>query len=910
MDYKDTLLMPKTEFEMRGNLPKKEPLIQEKWNEMSLYDRLLKQHEGQTTYILHDGPPYANGNLHAGTAMNRIIKDFIIKSHAMNNRYTPFIPGWDTHGLPIENAIQKLGVNRKEIAPSLFRSKCEEYAHHQITTQMATMKRLGTLADFDHPYVTLQKSYEADQIKSFAKMALSGLIYQGLKPIYWSPARESALAESEIVYFDKKDPTIYVAFDVLDGKGVLTDEKFVIWTTTPWTIPANLAICLNPDYQYAVVKTEKGNLIMLADKVDELLEVFNLTGKVLRTYLGKELEYITVKHPFYPERSSLIILGNHVTKEEGTGCVHTAPGHGADDFYVGQKYGLPAFCPVDEKGCMTSEAGDFLVGQFVDEASKTVYRKLDELGVLLKLEWITHSYPHDERMKKPVIYRATVQWFASIEKIRDKILDQIKQVKWENEWGEVRLYNMIKDRGDWCISRQRLWGVPIPIIYTEDNTPIMDKAVFDHIAELFGQYGSNIWFEKDAIDLLPADYKNSLSPNNLYRKETDIMDVWFDSGSSHNVLNARGLPYPADLYFEGSDQYRGWFNSSLIVATATKGQAPYKSVLSHGYVCDDKGEKMSKSIGNTIDPLDVIKVYGADILRLWASTIDFKQDIRIGDDILKQVSDQYRKIRNTFRFMLGSISPEYFNYQKDYVPYDKREPIDQYLNVLLDEVSQKCINAYMNFNFLEVSGTLTNFMTNELSSFYLDYIKDIIYIELANDPRRRQVQSVVYDIVDTLIRLWAPILSFTCEEIWQYYDHEVLESVHLMSFSPIKDYPNAEQLKRDFSRLLLIRDDVNKAIELMRAEKIIGKSLEADVAIEVTDTDARLIHDLLHDKLAQFLITSYAHLEKGTDYPMYEIAKVNIEPAKGQVCPRCWNISNDTNADGLCPRCQKVISKL
>ena len=910
MDYKDTLLMPKTEFEMRGNLPKKEPLIQDKWYEMSLYEKLLAQHEGQKAYILHDGPPYANGNLHAGTAMNRIIKDFIIKSHAMNGRYTPFIPGWDTHGLPIENAIQKLGVNRKEIAPTLFRSKCEEYAHQQIEIQKATMKRLGTLADFDHPYVTLQKSYEADQIRSFAKMALSGLIFQGLKPIYWSPARESALAESEIVYFDKKDPTIYVAFDVLDGKGILTDEKFVIWTTTPWTIPANLAICLNPDYQYAVVKTEKGNLIMLAEKVDELLVKFNLTGEVLRTYLGKELEYITVSHPFYPERSSLIILGNHVTKEDGTGCVHTAPGHGADDFYVGQKYGLPAFCPVDEKGCMTAEAGDFLVGQFVDDASKTVYRKLDELGALLKLEWITHSYPHDERMKKPVIYRATVQWFASIEKIRDKILDQIQQVKWENEWGEVRLYNMIKDRGDWCISRQRLWGVPIPIIYTEDNTPIMDKTVFDHIAELFGQYGSNVWFEKDAIDLLPTGYKNSLSPNNLYRKETDIMDVWFDSGSSHNVLKARGLPYPADLYFEGSDQYRGWFNSSLIVATATNGQAPYKSVLSHGFICDDKGEKMSKSIGNTIDPLDVIKVYGADILRLWASTIDFKQDIRIGDEILKQVSDQYRKIRNTFRFMLGSISAEYFNYEKDYVPYDKREPIDQYITVLLNEVSQKCVSAYMNFNFLEVSGSLTNFMTNELSSFYLDYIKDIIYIELADDPRRRQVQSVVYDIVDTLIRLWAPILSFTCEEIWQYYDHEKVESVHLLSFSPAKDLPNAEQLKHDFGRLLLIRDDVNKAIELMRAEKVIGKSLEADVALEVNPEDASLIHNLLHDKLAQFLITSYAHLENDTDYPMYEVAKVKIEPAKGNVCPRCWNISNDTNADGLCPRCQKVVSKL
>ena len=910
MDYKDTLLMPKTDFEMRGNLAIKEPLIQAEWEAMNLYECLLKKHEGQESYILHDGPPYANGNLHAGTAMNRIIKDFIVKSHAMNDRFTPFIPGWDTHGLPIENAIQKLGVNRKELAPGDFRLKCEEYAQKQIKIQMSTMKRLGTLADFDNPYITLQKSYEADQIRSFAKMALSGLIYQGLKPIYWSPARESALAEAEIVYIDKKDPTIYVAFDVLDGKGVLTDERFVIWTTTPWTIPANLAISLHPDFKYAVVQTEKGKLIMLADKVTELLTKFELTGEIIKLYQGKELEYITVKHPFYPERPSLIIVGTHVTDEDGTGCVHTAPGHGADDFYVGQKYDLPAYCPVDEKGCMTKEAGDFLVGQFVEDANKTVTKKLDELGALLKLEWLVHSYPHDERMKKPVIYRATVQWFASIEKIRDKILSQIKSVHWENEWGEIRLYNMIKERGDWCISRQRLWGVPIPIIYTEADTPIMEKEVFDHIAELFAQYGSNVWFEKEAIDLLPKGYTNELSPNNVYRKENDIMDVWFDSGSSHNVLKARGLDYPSDLYFEGSDQYRGWFNSSLIVATATNDQAPYKNVLSHGYVCDDKGEKMSKSIGNTVDPLDAIKVYGADILRLWASTIDFKQDVRIGDDILKQVSEQYRKIRNTFRFMLGHISTEYFDFETNYVPYKDREPIDRYLTVLLNDINKKCINAYMNYNFLEVSSSLTTFMTNYLSSFYLDYIKDIVYIELPNSRRRRQVQSVLYDLVDCLVRLWAPILSFTTEEIWGNYKHEQAKSVHLLSFTPDKQLDQAEYLKDNFARLIMIRDDVNKAIENMRFQKIIGKSLEAKVSLEVNTQDQQLISELLNNNLTQFFIVSSAHLDTNTDYDQYEVSKVKISKAEGQVCPRCWNISDESDEDGLCPRCHQIIESL
>ncbi len=910
MDYKDTLLMPKTDFEMRGNLAAKEPTIQAKWEALDLYHALLNQHKDDKDFILHDGPPYANGNLHAGTAMNRIIKDFIVKSHAMNNLHTPFIPGWDTHGLPIENAIQKLGVNRKTMTAAAFREKCEEYALAQIEIQKSTMKRLGTIADFDQPYITMQKNYEADQIRSFAKMALSGLIYQGLKPIYWSPARESALAEAEIVYFDKKDPTIYVAFDVADGKGVLTDERFVIWTTTPWTIPANLAICLNPDFEYAVVATIKGKLIMLANKVDSLLTKFDLKGEIIKRYKGKELELITTTHPLYPEKTSLIILGDHVTDEDGTGCVHTAPGHGADDFYVGLKYGLGAYCPVDEKGCMTSDAGDFLVGQFVEDANKTITQKLDELNALLKLEWITHSYPHDERMKKPVIYRATVQWFASIEKIRTKILEEIKAVNWENEWGEVRLFNMIKDRGDWCISRQRLWGVPIPIIYTEDDSPIMEKEVFDHIAGLFEQYGSNVWFEKEASDLLPPGYKNIKSPNNIYRKENDIMDVWFDSGSSHNVLQSRGLPYPADLYFEGSDQYRGWFNSSLIVATATNNQAPYRSVLSHGYVCDDKGEKMSKSIGNVVDPLDVIKIYGADILRLWASTIDYKQDVRIGNDILKQVSEQYRKIRNTFRFMLGHIASEYFDHENDYVEYHNREMIDKYITVLLNDVNTKCIKAYMSYNYLEVSSTLTNFMTNELSSFYLDYIKDIVYIELKTAKRRKQVQSVLYDLVECLVRLWAPILSFTTEEVYQYYGHKPVDSVHLLSFMPGVTYDNAQQLKDDFSKLLLIRNDVNKAIELKRNEKVIGKSLEADVSIKISDEEKHLVKTLLDGKLEQFFIVSKAQIVEDDDLEAFEVAKIRISKAEGVVCPRCWNISDEADENMLCPRCHDIVKQL
>ena len=904
MEYKDTLLMPKTEFEMRGNLPTKEPVILEGWEKDEHYQQILKAHEGEPLFFLHDGPPYANGNLHAGTAMNRVIKDIINRSHAMKGHYTPFFPGWDTHGLPIENAIQKLGVNRKEMPAAEFRKKCEEYAYGQIETQKTTMKRLGTAADFEHPYITLKKEFEGRQIEAFAKMALDGLIYQGLKPIYWSPISETAIADSEIVYIDKKDPTIFVAFDVLDGKGVLEgDERFVIWTTTPWTIPANLAICLNDAFDYAVVQTEKGKLIFLEKKIDELLQKFGLTNQgILKTFKGKDLEYITVKHPFYPERPSLVILGNHVTDEDGTGCVHTAPGHGADDFYVGMKYGLKAYCPVDEKGCMTKEAGDFLEGLFVDDANKVVGQKLDELGNLLHLEFITHSYPHDERLKKPIIFRATVQWFASIDKIREQLLSEIKNVHWENEWGEVRLFNMIRDRGDWCISRQRLWGLPIPIIYNEDNSPIMEKEVFDHIAKLIHERGSNVWFESDVKDLLPAGYTNEKSPNGNFRKEKDIMDVWFDSGSSHNELEARGLPYPADLYFEGSDQYRGWFNSSLIIGTAIHGHAPYKNVLSHGYVCDSKGEKMSKSIGNVVNPMDVINKYGADIFRLWAATVDFKQDMRIGDDNLKQVSEQYRKIRNTFKFMLGNVNAEDFNPKTDRVAYEELTPVDQYIEVMLNETLKIVTDAYMKYDFLAASSALMNVMTNELSSYYLDFTKDILYIEKMNDKRRRQVQTVIWDAIDILAKCWAPSLVYTMDEVWGKFTNDEAKSVHYTHLPAAKEFVNAVELKTTFAKLHEIRDEALKALELARADKVIGKPLEAELTIACSNEDKKLLEDTLCGKVAQWLIVSKVSFVEGAE------RTITVTPAKGMVCPRCWNISEEHAEDGLCPRCQKVLN--
>ncbi|MBR2066919.1 MAG: isoleucine--tRNA ligase [Solobacterium sp.] len=902
MDYKDTLNMPKTEFEMRGNLAKKEPGILEAWEKNDHYNAILKQHEGKQEFVLHDGPPYANGNLHAGTAMNRIIKDFIVRTHAMHDMYTPFFPGWDTHGLPIENAVQKLGVDRKKVSAAEFRRQCEEYARGQLATQMATEKRLGQIADYEHPYITLNKEFEARQIRSFAKMALSGMIFQGLKPIHWSPYQETAIADSEIVYFDRKDPTIYVTFDVKDGKGLLdTGDKFVIWTTTPWTLPANVGITLHPEFDYVLVNTEKGNLLFLKSMKDALLEKFELNGEVVKTFKGKELEGISCTHCLYPEKESMVLLADYVTDEDGTGCVHTAGGHGLEDFSTTQRYGLPTVCPVDEKGEFTSEAGSALEGKFVLDANKDITVTLDEAGSLLKLEWITHSYPHDDRLKKPVIFRATTQWFASIEKIKPELLKAIEEVEWLNSFGQVRLTNMIKDRRDWCISRQRLWGVPIPIIYNEDKTPIIEEAVFEHIAELFEEYGSNVWFEREAKDLLPEGYTNEKSPNGLFTKESDIMDVWFDSGSSWNELVARGYKYPCDIYFEGSDQYRGWFNSSLSVSVATNGVAPYKAVLSHGYVCDSKGEAMHKSVGNVVDPIDIINQYGADILRLWAASSDFTQDMRIGDSNLKQVSDQYRKIRNTFRFLLGNLAKEDFDPKKDLLTYEQLEEVDQYILVRLNEVVKTVKDDVLKYDYLDANKTLMNFMVNELSSYYCDFTKDILYCEKKDALRRRQVQSVYYKALDALVKLWAPFLVYTCEEVWSFFSNDEKESVHYCNYPEVEEYANAEELKAKFATLLEVRSRAMKALEDKRAEKEINSNQEADIELVVNEEEKALLEATLAPNIAQWLIVSKASLSQGE-------AEVKVKKASGTKCPRCWNYSEEADENGLCPRCHEVMA--
>jgi len=909
MNYKDTLLMPKTEFEMRGNLPKKEPSYVQRWSESNMYEKVIQQNTGKDDFVFHDGPPYANGNMHVGHMLNKIIKDVICRYKNMQGFYTPYIPGWDTHGLPIENAIQKLGVNRKEMSTADFRKKCYEYALKQVSIQKEQCIRVGTFADYDHPYLTLSSEFEANQIDVFAKMAMDGLIYKGLKPVYWSPSSESALAEAEVEYHDVKSPTIFVKFQVKDGKGILdTDTSFVIWTTTPWTIPANLAICLNADYTYALVQSEKGKLLVLEELVDSLWEKFELTQKdILQRFKGSELEMITCQHPLY-DRESLVILGDHVTADAGTGCVHTAPGFGMDDFIIGQKYGLDVYCNVDEHGNMMEDCGEWLAGQYVDDANKTVTMKLDELGVLLKLEFITHSYPHDWRTKKPIIFRATDQWFCSIDKIREKLLNEIDNVQWLNEWGHIRIYNMIKDRGDWCISRQRSWGVPIPIFYCEDGTPIMDENVFARISKLFREHGSNIWFEKDEKFLLPEGYTNEHSPNGIFRKEKDIMDVWFDSGSSHTgCMKERGYRYPVDLYFEGSDQYRGWFNSSLIIGTAAHGCAPYKTVLSHGFVLDGKGNKMSKSLGNTVDPIKMVNQYGADILRLWATSVAYQSDVRISDEIMKQVAENYRKMRNTMRFVLGNLND--FK-ASDVVETSKLESVDQYMLVELNNLMKGYQEAFDRYDFAEANQLILNCFTNTLSAFYMDFTKDILYIEKADGLRRKQVQTVLYHYAKTMMKLLSPILVFTAEELHDHFhcDDEKEESVFLEAKPEFIEIENEETLKAYYDRFLVMRKDVMKALEDLRNEKVIKSNMEAKLTICLKE-DYQDMADLA-EQLKQLFIVAKVKLVNETDGLVeYDTAYIKAEKFNGVQCPRCWNYFDEDEMNGeLCHRCHDVVN--
>lgn len=898
MNYKETLLMPETSFQMRGNLPENEKLQREKWEEMDLYNKVREKNKGKTPFILHDGPPYANGNIHIGHAMNKILKDFVNRYKMMSGYDMIYIPGWDTHGLPIEQAVTNSGIDRKSMGKADFRSLCEKYAYEQIEKQMSGFKELNVLADWAHPYITLQKEMEARQIEVFAEMAKKGLIFKGLKPVYWSPSSESALAEAEIEYHDRKDPSIFVAFPVVEGNDKVKEgDNLVIWTTTPWTLPCNTGIAISDKFDYAKVLVGDKYYIVANELLEDLAKEFGWENyEVVNVFTGDKFAGVKYKHVFM-DRVAPVIDGFHVTLDAGTGLVHIAPMYGADDFIIGKEYNLEMINGIDDQGVLNELSGPFN-GLFFEDANKAVTVKLDELGVLLKLKFITHSYPHDWRTKKPIIFRATKQWFCSIDKIRDDLLKELENnVKFHTEWGKKRLYNMIHDRGDWCISRQRVWGVPIPIFYNEDGSEIVDYDVMMHVADLFIKYGSNVWFEKEAKDLLPEGYTNPASPNGNFTKEEDIMDVWFDSGSTWNgVLIEQGLPYPSDMYLEGSDQYRGWFNSSLICGVAVTGKAPYKELVSHGFTLDGNGNKMSKSLGNVIVPADMVRLHGSDILRLWVASTDYTEDVRISDDLIKQVKESYRKIRNTYKFMLGNLKD--FDYTKDSVKYEDMPYYDKYMMNELNKFTKNVLEEYNNYNFQNVYKLVNNFVSFTLSNFYLDFTKDILYIEKADSLVRRSVQTVLYNILNNEVKLLAPILPYTSEEVYSLLPHTE-ESVHLTDMPEVVTYSDSAEVEELFNLFFELKDKVNKKLEEARNEKLIGSALEAVVKINL-DPKYNEVKEKLGSYLHQLFIVS--KVEYTTDGE-----EVVVEKSTGEKCNRCWNYVDHLNGD-ICDRCHNIIN--
>ncbi|MFT8266158.1 isoleucine--tRNA ligase [Streptococcus agalactiae] len=899
MKLKETLNLGQTAFPMRAGLPNKEPQWQEAWDQADIYKKRQALNEGKPAFHLHDGPPYANGNIHVGHALNKISKDIIVRSKSMSGFRAPYVPGWDTHGLPIEQVLAKKGVKRKEMDLAEYLEMCRDYALSQVDKQRDDFKRLGVSADWENPYITLTPDYEADQVRVFGAMADKGYIYRGAKPVYWSWSSESALAEAEIEYHDIDSTSLYYANKVKDGKGILdTDTYIVVWTTTPFTVTASRGLTVGPDMEYVVVAPvgSERKYLLAEVLVDSLAAKFGWENfEIVTHHTGKELNHIVTEHPWDTEVEELVILGDHVTTDSGTGIVHTAPGFGEDDYNVGIANGLDVVVTVDSRGLMMENAGPDFEGQFYDKVTPLVKEKLGDL--LLASEVINHSYPFDWRTKKPIIWRAVPQWFASVSKFRQEILDEIEKTNFQPEWGKKRLYNMIRDRGDWVISRQRAWGVPLPIFYAEDGTAIMTKEVTDHVADLFAEYGSIVWWQHDAKDLLPAGYTHPGSPNGLFEKETDIMDVWFDSGSSWNgVMNAReNLSYPADLYLEGSDQYRGWFNSSLITSVAVNGHAPYKAVLSQGFVLDGKGEKMSKSLGNTILPSDVEKQFGAEILRLWVTSVDSSNDVRISMDILKQTSETYRKIRNTLRFLIANTSD--FNPKQDAVAYENLGAVDRYMTIKFNQVVDTINKAYAAYDFMAIYKAVVNFVTVDLSAFYLDFAKDVVYIEAANSPERRRMQTVFYDILVKLTKLLTPILPHTAEEIWSYLEHEEEEFVQLAEMPVAQTFSGQEEILEEWSAFMTLRTQAQKALEEARNAKVIGKSLEAHLTIYASQ-EVKTLLTALNSDIALLMIVSQLTIADEADKPAdsvsFEGVAFTVEHAEGEVCERSRRIDPTT----------------
>ncbi|EKK20311.1 Isoleucyl-tRNA synthetase [Fructilactobacillus florum 8D] len=919
MRVKDTLNLGKTKFKMRGNLPVKELERQQEWDANQLYEQRQKLNEGKPTFVLHDGPPYANGDIHMGHALNKITKDLIVRYKSMSGYRAPYVPGWDTHGLPIEQQLKNAGYDRKQMDTNAFRKLCHDYALKQVDRQRAEFKRLGVTGDWDHPYLTLQPEYEAAEIRVFGKMAAQGLIYKGLKPVIWSWSSESALAEAEIEYHDVESPSAFFAEKVLDGKGVLDepDTYMIVWTTTPWTIPASEGVTIAPDFEYSVVQhdDDPNRYVLATELLQKDAELFGWKNvQTIKTVPGRALDRITALHPFDENKQLVTMLGDFVTADAGTGMVHTAPGYGEDDYLIGKQYGLPIFAPVDNKGYLTKAAGPDFAGVFYEDANQVALDKLKQQGQLIHYMPYKHSYPFDWRTKKPVIYRATPQWFASVDQIRDQILAAIETVTFRPSWGKQRLYNMIRDRGDWVISRQRVWGVPLPIFYAEDKTPIMTPETINHVADLIAKHGSDIWFEKSAQELLPAGFTSPHSPNGHFTKETDIMDVWFDSGSSHQGVLAQRpeLSYPADLYLEGSDQYRGWFNSSLITSVAFAKQAPYRQLVSEGFTLDGQGHKMSKSLGNTVAPADVIKQMGADIVRLWVTSVDTDSDVRVSMENFKKVSDGYKKIRNTIRYLLANTSD--FEPDEDAVSYEQLNPVDQFIMIKLNQLITEVRTAYDQYDFMTVNKKLFQFITGDLSAFYLDFAKDILYIDSANSQRRRSMQTVLYQSLVVLTKLLTPIIPHTTEEIWQFLA-EPASYVQLTEMPTAEHFTNEEECLAQFDEFLKLRKAVLKAMENARNDKVIGKPSEAKLILYLTEADQQALSNLKID-VAQILMVSQLVIKPvvsaNEDVTSFgDRLAIEVQHADGETCERCRLIKTDVGSDpdypDFCARCAKIV---
>ncbi len=929
MDYNETLNLPKTDFPMRAGLPTREPEFLARWEANDQYAKLMKHNEGKPLFVLHDGPPYANGDIHIGHALNKTLKDFIVRYKNMTGFKSPFVPGWDTHGLPTELAARKkAGISAEtNISDLELRKICRDTALGYIDTQRESFKRLGFIGEWDNPYITLNKEFEEEQIKVFATMASKGYIYKGLKPVYWCADCNTALAEAEIEYAEDPCHSIYVKFNVTDDLGKLTPmgvdlskTYFVIWTTTTWTLPANVAICVGPNYEYSVIKSGDEFYIMATDLAPAAMEAKGVTDyETVGIIRGSELEYMKTQHPFI-DRTSLVIVGDHVTLESGTGCVHTAPGHGVEDFIVCKNYPeIPVVVPVDAKGRLTEEAGQF-AGLTTEEANKPIAMHLDEIGALFALKKIEHQYPHCWRCHKPVIFRATSQWFCSVDDFKADAVKAAEDVKWYPEWGKDRLQSMVQERADWCISRQRKWGVPIPVIYCQDcGKEIIDNDVMMKISKIFGEEGSDAWFAHDTDYFLPDGFKcPHCGSDKGFDKEKDIMDVWFDSGSSHAAVCKKRpyLKHPADVYLEGADQYRGWFQSSLLTAVAGGSGAPYKQIITHGWTVDGEGRKMSKSLGNGIAPQEIISQYGADILRLWVASADYHADIRISKEILKQISDNYRKLRNTARYCLGNLYD--FDPNKDMVDNSQLEELDKYALMKLDEVIEIARKGYEEYDYHTTAYALHNFCVVEMSNFYFDVLKDRLYTSAPNSASRRAAQTVLYKVLDALTLLLTPILAYTADEIWLAMPHDDSRNGESPLFNEI---PNADFIGADadfiakWDRIHDVRTDVQKALELARNEKIIGKPLEASVTLYA---DGEL-YDFLKSveaQLPEIFITSYVFVEKGEGAVKGDVEglSITVSKAEGEKCERCWKYSHSVgeNSDHptLCAHCAEVMSQL